>query len=86
MATTGRRYPVDPGVIRDAITRRDATRDPGRAGTNMTPRDRPLTSQLARAAGGVSARGEVVGHPDDQRDQTAPERAGKGSEVIKHEP
>ena len=28
VATTGRRYPVDPGVIRDAITRRDATRDP----------------------------------------------------------
>jgi S-DNA-T family DNA segregation ATPase FtsK/SpoIIIE len=28
VATTGRRYPVDPGVIRYAITRRDATRDP----------------------------------------------------------
>jgi S-DNA-T family DNA segregation ATPase FtsK/SpoIIIE len=27
VATTGRRYPVDPGVIRDAIARRDATRD-----------------------------------------------------------
>ena len=28
VATTGRRYPVDPGAIRDAIARRDATRDP----------------------------------------------------------
>ena len=26
--TTGRRYPVDPAAIRDAITRRDTTHDP----------------------------------------------------------
>ena len=28
VATTGHKYPVDPAAIRDAITRRDATRDP----------------------------------------------------------
>jgi S-DNA-T family DNA segregation ATPase FtsK/SpoIIIE len=28
VATTGRKYPVDPAAIRDAITRRDTTRDP----------------------------------------------------------
>jgi DNA segregation ATPase FtsK/SpoIIIE, S-DNA-T family len=28
VATTGQRYPVDPAAIRDAFTRRDATRDP----------------------------------------------------------
>ena len=27
VATTGHKYPVDPAAIRDAITRRDATRD-----------------------------------------------------------
>jgi DNA segregation ATPase FtsK/SpoIIIE, S-DNA-T family len=27
VATTGRRYPVDPAAIRDAIARRDAGRD-----------------------------------------------------------
>jgi DNA segregation ATPase FtsK/SpoIIIE, S-DNA-T family len=28
VATTGHKYPVDPAAIRDAFTRRDATRDP----------------------------------------------------------
>ncbi len=36
VATTGRKYPVDPTAIRDAIARRDATHDPDRLGTNMT--------------------------------------------------
>jgi DNA segregation ATPase FtsK/SpoIIIE, S-DNA-T family len=28
VATTGHKYPVDPTAIRNAITRRDTTRDP----------------------------------------------------------
>jgi hypothetical protein len=63
--TTGRRYPVDPAAIRDAIVRRDAAADPDGAAGEAGEPTRPPARRIGTPPGptGVSAAGPTVARP-----------------------